>query len=78
MNEYLVMYNPSPQKDNKYYPSLHIWPDILTMLRKMQEVGGEIHIYRLDKGCHPERVFVNCANHTIFWLEDMYGNHVEG
>jgi hypothetical protein len=78
MNEYLVMFNPNPNKAQKYYPSLHIWPEILTILIKMSEVGGEIHIYRLDKGHHPEQVFVNCANHTEFWLEDMYGNHVEG
>ena len=77
MNQYLVMFNPRPQKSGKYFPSLHVWPEILTMLRKMQEVGGEIHIYRLDKGS-PEQVFVNCANHTVYWLEDMYGNHVEG
>ena len=55
MNEYLIMYKPNPQKDNKYYPSLHIWPEILTILIKMQEVGEG----KLKTGKPPKKSIAN-------------------
>ena len=74
MNEYLVMYQPP--NDNKYYPSLHIWPEILTMLKKNEEVKGRLFVYRfVDEKTRPLRV-IHCRN--LYWLETMYGYHVEG
>lgn len=74
MNEYLVMYKPD--NDNKYQPSIHIWPEILTMLTKAEEVGGEFKFYRLDKG-FPDRVWAVKVGKGIYYLADMYRNHVE-
>ena len=75
MNEYLVMYQPP--NDNKYYPFLHIWPEILTMLIKIEEFGGHIRIYRLDKK-EPEPVGVVCVDSGEYYLNDVYGNYLEG
>ena len=75
MNQYLVMYQPP--NDNKYYPSLHIWPEILSMLIKAEEFGGDFKLYRLDKVA-PERVWGVSAGKGIYYLADMYKNHIEG
>lgn len=74
MNQYLVMYRPP--NDNKYYPSLHIWPEILTMLRKKDEVGGFIKVFDLRTG-NPQQLLV-VKSKGNYWLEDLYENHVEG
>ena len=74
MNEYLVMYQPP--NDNKYYPSLNIWPEILAMLRKNEEVKGRLFVYRFVEGQpRPLRVIHRCDS---YWLEDLYGHYVEG
>lgn len=74
MNQYLVMYRPL--NDNKYYPSLHIWPEILTMLRKREETKGRMFIYLLASEV-PEPMCV-CHRVDVYWLEDMNGIYVEG
>lgn len=75
MNEYLVMYKHD--NANNYQPSIHIWPEILAMLTKAEEVGGEFKLYRLDKG-FPDRVWAVRVGKGIYYLADMYRNHVEG
>lgn len=74
MNQYLVMYQPP--NDNKYYPSLHIWPEILTMLRKNEEVKGRMFVYRFIEEKPRALRVIHCRD--LYWLEDMYGNHIEG
>lgn len=75
MREYLVQWKNLTT--NEISNLIKTWQEVLAILKKMTEVGGEIHIYRLDKS-NPERVFPVCINHTQYWLEDMYGNFVEG
>ena len=74
MNQYLVMYQPPHEE--KFYPSLHIWPEILAILKKRDEIGGRIFIYMFRyKSPIPLRI-KHCVE--SYWLEDMYGNYVEG
>lgn len=75
MNQYLVMYQPP--NDNKYYSSVKIWPEILTMLDKAEEAGGEFRFYRLDKG-YPDRVWAVRVGKGVYYLAGVYQNHVEG
>lgn len=73
MNQYLVTYkNP----DGVKFHSLKTWSEIQKMLRIMEEVGGEIRIYRLDK-TDPERVWPYKVK-DMYMLGDMYRNIVEG
>ena len=73
MTQYLVMYQPKDQ--NEWFPSLHVWPEILSMLRKSDEVGGKFRIYRIGS-FDPQRLWIMRVN-GMFWLEDMYGNYIE-
>jgi len=75
MKQYLVQWRNLAT--NQVSNLIKTWPEILAIIKKMKEVGGELHIYRLDTR-YPEQVFVNCVNHTHFWLEDAYDNIVEG
>lgn len=73
MNQYLVTYkNP----DGAKFHSLKAWSEIQKMLRIMEEVGGEVRIYRLDK-IDPERVWPYKVK-DMYMLCDMYRNIVEG
>lgn len=74
MNQYLIMYQPHGM--NEWFPALKTWAEILTILIKKEEVGGSIRVYRLDKS-DPERLLIGHVN-GAFWLEDLYGNGVEG
>jgi len=73
MNQYLVTYKNT---DGAKFHSLKTWPEIQTMLRTMEEVGGGIWIYRLDKVA-PERVWPRKVKDT-YMLEDLFRNIVEG
>lgn len=75
MTQYLVMYQPNDQ--NEWFPSLHVWPEILTMLIKAEETGGQFRFYRLDKG-YPDRLWAVQTGEGTYYLGDMYRNHIEG
>ena len=73
MKQYLVSYKNT---DGAKFHSLKTWPEIQKMLRIMEEVGGEVRIYRLDK-VDPERVWPYKVKDT-YMLGDMYRNIGEG
>lgn len=74
MNEYLVTYR---NKEGRCFHSIKTWPEIETMLRKMEVVGGNIRVFRLIADKDPQILrIVHCGN--SYWLETLYGIHVEG
>lgn len=74
MNQYLVLYR---NKDGNCFQSIKIWPEILKMLRKLEEVGGRMRIFRLNGVQNPYLVrVVRCKD--MYWLETLNGIHIEG
>lgn len=74
MNNYLVIYQ---NKEGKCFHSIKTWPEIEVMLRKMAKVCGWMRVFRLIGTRDPQRMVINhCVD--SYWLEDIYGNHVEG
>ena len=73
MSEYLAIYtNP----EGKRFNSIKTWPELQTMLNKMEVVGGSMRIYRLDK-IDPERVWAVKVQNGVYYLADMFRNTVE-
>ena len=75
MKQYLVMYTTPNYR--KKFTSVKTWPELQTMLNKMEVVGGSMRIYRLDR-IDPERVWAVLVKKGTWYLEDMFGNKVEG
>ena len=74
MNEYLVIYQ---NKEGKTFYSIKTWPEIEKMLRKREEVGGKMRVFRLSGISDPALVrIIHCKD--MYWLETMSGIHVEG
>lgn len=74
MHEYLVIYT---NKDGASFHSIKIWPEIETMLRKMEVVGGRMRVFRLVGSQDPQLMrIIHCKD--CYWLETMSGIHVEG
>jgi hypothetical protein len=73
VNQYLVTYKNTKMER---FHSLKVWPEIQKMLRTMEEVGGSIRVYRLDKAV-PEQVWPHKVKDE-YMLFDMYRNLVEG
>lgn len=67
MNQYLVLYR---NKDGNCFQSIKIWPEIEKMLRKLEEVGGGMRIFRLNGMNHPELMRV-CHEDDAYWLEPI-------
>ena len=74
MSEYLVQWRNL--ETNHVTNLIKTWPEVQAILKGMVKVGGEIHIYRLDKR-YPEQVFPVYVN-GAYLLEDAYDNIVEG
>lgn len=76
MNEYLVVYQP--YQTHKCFPSIHIWPEILSMLKVRDETKkGSFAVYLFSSTGEPKVCrIVHCRN--VYWLEDKYGNVLEG
>lgn len=74
MTQYFVAYRP--EDSHHWFPSVKTWAEIVPMIRKADEVGGQIRVYRIGD-FDPQRLWIGRVNDS-FWLEDMYGNHVEG
>ena len=71
MREYLVMYKPDDSND--YQSSIHIWPEIKAMLKKMK---GVVKVYDLITGI-PQQIVIRNAKDE-YWLETLYGTYIEG
>lgn len=72
--EYLVIYTNEARES---FHSIKVWPEIETMLRKMEVVGGRMRVFRLIGDQDPQLVrIIHCKD--CYWLETMSGIHVEG
>ena len=72
--KYLVIYR---NREGKCFYSLKVWSEIEAMLRKMETWGGHMRVFRLSGDSNPQRMVINhCVDK--YWLETVYGVHVEG
>lgn len=74
MSEYLVIYT---NKAGESFHSIKVWPEIETMLRKMEVVGGRMRVFRLV-GCKDPQLMQIYHCRDAYWLASPYGVHVEG
>ena len=75
MTQYLVIYEP---RESGCFPSLKTAQEIRAMIPTAQQQEGHLRIYRIRRGKRPELLRLCHSSKAGYWLEDYYGNYIEG